>query len=281
MLYLELKNVKIAFQLLDDGEMIPSGSKKIPYHIIFDVKFNLTRKARLVAGGHKNKEVKKQNTYSSVASRDSVRICLLLAALNDLDVMMTDIGNAYLNAKCKERVHVKCGLELFGSEHEGKIAVIVRTLYGLKTAGNNWRNHLSSVICEELTYQPTVVDPDVYRKAEATSDGREYYSYMVLYVDDIPSIHENPKIILDKLGTMFRLKNGIEEPKLYLGADLKKWEYQKTDGTTGKCWAVGSSSYFKEAIKIAESQMEQNNLNEKKRSSDSIQFGRLASWIMS
>ena len=53
-------------------------------------------------------------------------------------------------------------------------------------------------------------------------------------MDDILAIHENPKIILDKLGTMFRLKNGIEEPKLYLGADLRKWEYQRNNGTTGK-----------------------------------------------
>ena len=258
---LELKNVIVAFQLLEDGDKIPAGSKEIPYHFVFDVKFNLTRKARLVAGGHRNKHVKKHNTYSSVASRDSVRICLLLAALNDLDVMMADIGNAYLNAKCKERVHVKCGPELFGREHEGKIAVIVRALYGLKTAGNSWRNHLASVIRDELKYQPTVADPDVYRKAEVTSDRREYYSYLVIYVDDILSITENPKIVLDKLGTIFRLKDGIGEPKLYLGADLRKWDYQRDDGTTGKCWAIGSNSYVKEAVKVAEAQMEKYNLN--------------------
>ena len=46
-------------------------------------------------------------------------------------------------------------------------------------------------------------------------------------MDDILAIHENPKIILDKLGTMFRLKNGIEEPKLYLGADLRNGNIRK------------------------------------------------------
>ena len=59
------------------------------------------------------------------------------------------------------------------------------------------------MIQEELNYKPTVADPDVYQKAETTSDGKEYYSYLVVYVDDILSIHENPNIILDKLGTMF------------------------------------------------------------------------------
>ena len=37
-------------------------------------------------------------TYSSVVSRESVRIAFLVAALNDLDIVMFDIGDAYLNA---------------------------------------------------------------------------------------------------------------------------------------------------------------------------------------
>ena len=50
----ELKNVMVAFKLLEEGVKAPPGSTKIPYHIIFDVRFDLTRKARLVAGGHKH-----------------------------------------------------------------------------------------------------------------------------------------------------------------------------------------------------------------------------------
>ena len=37
----EIDNVKVAFQLLSDGEKPPPGSKLIPYHIIFDVRFDL------------------------------------------------------------------------------------------------------------------------------------------------------------------------------------------------------------------------------------------------
>ena len=42
-------------------------------------------------------------TYSSVVSRDSVRIGFLLAALNDLELVAADIGNAYLQATTKEK----------------------------------------------------------------------------------------------------------------------------------------------------------------------------------
>ena len=61
--------------------------------MIFDVKMDFTRKARLVAGGHMA-DTPASLTYSSVVSRDSVRLGLLLAALNDLDVLSCDIGNA-------------------------------------------------------------------------------------------------------------------------------------------------------------------------------------------
>jgi hypothetical protein len=39
-------------------------------------------------------------TYASVVSRDSVRITFLLAALNNLDVLCADVGNAYINVLC-------------------------------------------------------------------------------------------------------------------------------------------------------------------------------------
>ena len=65
--------------------------------MIFDIKIDFTGKAHLVAGGHMT-DTPASLTYSSVVSRESVRIALLLAALNGLDVKTCDIGNVYLNA---------------------------------------------------------------------------------------------------------------------------------------------------------------------------------------
>ena len=39
------------FRVLDEGEEMPAGHTRIPYHIICDCKFDGRRKARLVAGG--------------------------------------------------------------------------------------------------------------------------------------------------------------------------------------------------------------------------------------
>jgi hypothetical protein len=62
-----------------------------------------------------------------------VRIALTLSALNDLDVKMADIENAYLMAPITEKVWTRLGPE-FGDD-AGKHALIVRALYGLKSAG--------------------------------------------------------------------------------------------------------------------------------------------------
>ena len=48
------------------------------------------RKARFVGDSHKTK-TPRSVTYSSVVSRDSVRIILMIAALNGLDIEGADI----------------------------------------------------------------------------------------------------------------------------------------------------------------------------------------------
>ena len=57
------------------------------------------RKSRLVAGGHKT-ETQKCMTYSSFVGRETVRIALTIAALNDLQVKAVDVMNAHVTSPC-------------------------------------------------------------------------------------------------------------------------------------------------------------------------------------
>ena len=130
-----------ALDILPYGKRVPLGYAKSSGHIIFDMKMNLTRKARLVAGGHLTKEVPRQITYSSEVSKESVRLCFLLSVLNGLDVLSSDIRNAYLNAKPREKCHiVVTDALLFGEAAIGKKAQVVRALYGMKSSGAAWRD---------------------------------------------------------------------------------------------------------------------------------------------
>ena len=54
---------------------------------------------------------------------------------------MTDIGNAYLNAKCGEKIWTIAGPE-FG-EDKGKVMLIEHALYGLSISGKQWHDMLS------------------------------------------------------------------------------------------------------------------------------------------
>ena len=110
--------------------------------MIFDVKLpeNFRRKARLVADRHKT-EPPSSVTYSTVVSRDSVRLCLTIAALNGLEVMASDIENTYFTAPCREKCWTRAGPE-FG-EDIGKIFIITKALYGLKSSGASFRATLA------------------------------------------------------------------------------------------------------------------------------------------
>jgi hypothetical protein len=129
----EMKEVCIAFNILPDRHSVPIGYQKIPCHMIFDVKMeDFRQKTRLVAGGHRTK-APATITYASVVSRETVCLALTIASLNDLEVKVGDILNAYITALVKEKVWTVLGPE-FGHD-TGKSAIIVRALYGLKSAG--------------------------------------------------------------------------------------------------------------------------------------------------
>ena len=109
------------FRVLENHELMPVRYKRIPYHCVFDVKFDGRRKCRLVAGGHRT-DPPKEDIFSGVVSMEAVRLGFILARLNGLLVCAGDVGNAFLYGKTNEKVYVIAGPE-FGSE-EGSIMVI-------------------------------------------------------------------------------------------------------------------------------------------------------------
>ena len=68
----ERLGVSPAFEKLDGGA--PIGYELLGYHWIFDIKITLDRKARLVADGQRVEEQPRENTYSSVPSRDTIYV---------------------------------------------------------------------------------------------------------------------------------------------------------------------------------------------------------------
>ncbi|GFH48973.1 Blackbeard [Chaetoceros tenuissimus] len=218
-------NAKCAFKLLARGDKPPPGYNEILCHLVFDVKLDMTRKARYVAGGHLT-NVPANMTYSSVVSRDTVRIGFLVAALNDLDILAGDIQNAFLSAPTEEKIFFYAGDE-WGADKD-RVVVVVRALYGLKSSALQFRNHLAATLGNKLGFKSCLADPDLWYKACIDSDGNEY-----VFVD---SDHAGDKVTR-------RSQTGI---LLYLNSAPIIW-YSKRQAT------VESSTFGSEfvALRIA------------------------------
>ena len=251
----EMENVSIAFDILEDDEGLPPGYQLASCHLIFDVKMDFTRKARFVLDGHKTPDPD-GSTYAGVVSRESTRIAFTYAALNGIEIWMADILNAYLQAPSSEKHYIICGLE-FGLENHGKRAKIVRALYGGKTSGRDFRNHLRSCM-EHLEFKSCKADPDVWYRGATKSDGSKYYEYALLYVDDVLVMSENAEDVLRKeIGRYFTLKKeSIGEPDVYLGGKVSRVELD--NGVLA--YSFSSSQYVKAAIDNVEAYLKENDL---------------------
>ena len=134
----------------------------------------------------------------------------------------------------------------FGAE-EGKTFLVVKALYGLKSASFSFRSYMAEKL-SELGFQSSMADPDVWLRAAVKGDGERYYEYVLMYVDDILAISCDAKSILEDIQKTFKLKNDrIEAPEFYLGAKLQ----EKTINGV-KCWTVTSQDYVKAAVKNVE-----------------------------
>jgi hypothetical protein len=112
----EIRNVFPAFDFLDDdNSKVPPGFTFVETYFVFDIKMDLTRKARLAAWGSMT-EPTKEETFASVVSRDTVRLFFLLAALNDVEVLSCDIPRTHTSLhQTKKRFGPSLTINLVGS----------------------------------------------------------------------------------------------------------------------------------------------------------------------
>jgi hypothetical protein len=194
----------------------------VPLHFVFDVKFDLRRKARCVAGGNFT-DPPDSDVFSGVVSIDNVRLGLFAAVHNDLRMCAADVGNAFLHGFTRELVYTRAGPE-WGPDLEGCIMIVVRSIYGLKTSAARFHEVLSRSLMG-LGFLPSRADADLWMK-----DCGTHYEYICTYVDDLLIMSRDPMALIKRLETEYPLK-GVGLPEYYLGGDIKT--YRKSDGRMG------------------------------------------------
>jgi hypothetical protein len=136
-------------------------------------------KARLnIDGSRMRHGVHFNETYSPVASWNSVRMLLTLTAVHGWHTKQIDFVQAFAQAPVEKTLYMKvpAGVELEdGSNPRDYVLKIHRNIYGQKQAGRVWNKYLVSKLVKDLGFKQSKVDECVFYR------GKTLY---VLYTDD-------------------------------------------------------------------------------------------------
>ena len=106
-------------------------------------------KSRIVAQGFS--QVPGQDyemTYASVAKFTTLRALLSLAACEDWEVHHVDVKGAYLQGDLEEEIYMRPPKGVKVEGNEDFVWRLLKSLYGLKQAGRNWKKKLETVLLE-------------------------------------------------------------------------------------------------------------------------------------
>ena len=206
------------FEFLDPGYQPPRDYQSTSLNMIFEVKHDGRRKARLVAGGH---IVALQNlsAWSTVVKAVRVRLLDIISHRDNLNVLCDDIGNAFVTAPCLEKVCSVAGPE-FGQQ-EGAVVIIRKALYGLKSSSRAFRMFFAKFL-KGCGFISTRYDRDIWMCLREKRDG---YDYICTHVDDFKVVARDPKHWMDLIENKFVLKS-VGPPSYYLGTDYN-WSTNK------------------------------------------------------
>ena len=149
----------------------------------------------------------------------------------------------YITAPVTEKIWTVLGQE-FGEDADRK-AILVRALYGLKSAISAFQNHLIDCM-NHLGFLPCPADLDIWMEPMVRrDDGFNYDVYVLIYVDNFMVIHHDAESVLRRIDKYFKLKtSSIGDLDIYLGAKSKKMRLES--GVWA--WVNSPARYVKELV---------------------------------
>lgn len=130
----------------------PQNKNIIPSRWVFTIKRDpngdiIKFKARLVAGGHRQKYgVDYKEIYSPVVDFSVIRYCFsYFVAYLKWTHRQIDVKGAYLYGKLYHEIYMR---QPPGFETDGKVALLKKSLYGLHQSGLEWFRELNKIVTE-------------------------------------------------------------------------------------------------------------------------------------
>ena len=123
---------------------------------------------------------------------------MFISELNGLQLWGADVGNAYLEAKTKEKVCFIAGKE-FGPL-AGHTLIIHKALYGLRTSGLRWHEKFADILTD-MGFKPCKMDPDIWLWHMG-----DHYEYIGTYIDDFAIASHHLESLLHILTNNYKFK---------------------------------------------------------------------------
>jgi hypothetical protein len=159
--------------------------------------------------------------------------------------------NFWAQAIVKETVASK----EFGPDKMGQLVIITHALYGLYSSGKAWRDHMVATL-QDFGYSSCKADLDVWMWPKMKPDGFQYWSYILVYTDDLLVVDHEPKVIMDYMASQYTLKPGsVKEPETYLRTQVTKFQIGSADDPDKPHWAMSLEMYIKQAVADVETEL--------------------------
>jgi hypothetical protein len=204
----------------------PKGSNIVTRKWVFKAKMHIDGsldklKARIVARGFSQMwGTDYTDTFAPTMRFDTLRLFLVIVALEDLECHQVNVNNAFTESFLKEKIYMKPppGVDLL----PGQVLLIRRSLYGLKQAARDWYERCMRELAK-LGFEKTPADPCMLRH-------RGKNIILLVYVDDISIAARSMKDInwfKDEFKKLFKVKDLGEIDKI-LGIKITRDRQNRT-----------------------------------------------------
>ena len=171
-----------------------------------------------------------EEIFSPVANDITFRLLLILMMVWDLDVMLFDIGVAFLNGIMSHEVYMQVpeGVEAEADE----CLLLLRSIYGTVQAAREW-NQMFTKIMKELGFTQSAADPCLYIRRNELG-----LAIVILYVDDGFCVGNKPALrqFMDQLREKKLELKVTEDMEDYLSCQVISAKTRRRLGLDNHTW---------------------------------------------
>jgi hypothetical protein len=157
---------------------LPKGKKTMGCKWVFSIKHKADGSIDQCKGYTQTYGIDYQETFSSVAKSNSVRVLLSLAANHDWPLHQFDVKNAFIHGDLEE-VYMDVPPGYTATYGDKVVCKLQRALYGLKQSPGAWFRQFSLAM-KKYGYQQSHSDHTLFLKHQ-----RGKVTTLIIYVDDM------------------------------------------------------------------------------------------------